>query len=177
MVFSPFCWDGKVVQHSEHMSVIRRLMVCANSVSTTSTIHLLFACHHLAPASATRWFIKGCYRVLSCLFDNACKISLAICGKSRTSCPLACPYIACMRWTRTLIWFKQINSTFWQSLNLSWQTKTLKLCVLSYPGTSMNWHVYVVNMLRDKSSITHVSRVESGKLVYQSWFAGIYLGT
>ena len=66
---------------------------------------MLSTCSHQC-----RWLVqqRACH-VLSCLCDNACKKTLAICRKRRASCPVskACPYMACMCWTETLIWYKQ----------------------------------------------------------------------
>ena len=60
---------------------------------------------------------KKTVHVLLCLCNNACKRSLAKCRKSRAECPVhmqasVCPYIACMCWTGTLIWYKQTKQTY-----------------------------------------------------------------
>ena len=58
--------------------------------------------------------------VLSCLCDNACKRSLAIWRKSMALCPSIYPYIACMWWTGSLVWFKQTkNLTRWMDEAIS----------------------------------------------------------
>ena len=73
-------------------SRIKRLMVCASFVPftlTMLTIHLLTADHRLAPASVANWFNKGQATCCHVLCDDACKRFLAICCKSRASCPVS----------------------------------------------------------------------------------------
>ena len=73
-------------------SVIGRLMVRASCLLLALTplkIHLLSESHRLVPASAANWFKKKLCHVLSCLCDNACEGSLAICRNNRALHPVS----------------------------------------------------------------------------------------
>ena len=51
---------GNRLNASAFVSIISRLVVRPTSLLLVLTIHLLSACHELAPTSATDWFNKGC---------------------------------------------------------------------------------------------------------------------
>ena len=76
-----------VVQQQKYVSVIRRLVIrpsfaCFdNSLAICKSLNCSNQCHRLV-------YQKTCH-VLSCFCDNACKRSLAICCKSRVSCPVS----------------------------------------------------------------------------------------